>query len=182
MKCDNCEKPASFHITELTDSRPQELHFCEEHARQYLAHPDESVEDTTTSLAGALAEQLSVGQTAEQLAELDQRACPICGITFYEFRNKGRLGCPHDYTCFESELEPLITNIHGESEHLGKAPKRSPADTEERTKLIRMRRDMKDAVAEECYERATELRDEIKQLEKTLKDSILDESSSTDTP
>ncbi len=175
MKCDNCEKPATFHITELTDNRPQELHFCEDHARAYLTSSDESVEESPSSLAGALAEQLSVGQTAQQLAQLDQRACPICGITFYEFRSKGRLGCPHDYVCFEQELEPLIANIHGESDHIGKVPKRSPSDTEQRTQLIRMRREMKDAVAEEHYERATELRDEIKQIEEKLKGGSCDE-------
>ena len=42
--------------------------------------------------------------TAEQLQELDKRACPQCGITFYEFRNQGRLGCPHDYVHFRKEL------------------------------------------------------------------------------
>ena len=175
MKCDKCEKPATFHITELTDNTPQELHFCEDHARGYLTSSDDSADAPASSMAGALAEQLSVGQTAEQLAELDQQACPICGITFYEFRNKGRLGCPHDYVCFEQELEPLIANIHGESEHIGKVPKRSPSETEERTKLIRMRRDMKEAVAEEHYERATDLRDEIKQIEEKLKGSSSDE-------
>ena len=53
-------------------------------------------------------------------SKLDQRACPKCGITFYEFRNQGRLGCPHDYTCFAKELEPLLVNIHGEINHAGK--------------------------------------------------------------
>ena len=44
-----------------------------------------------------MAQQMAVGQTAEELAHLDQQACPVCGITFYEFRSQGRLGCPHDY-------------------------------------------------------------------------------------
>ena len=33
MKCQKCERPATFHITELTGGKPQELHLCEEHAR-----------------------------------------------------------------------------------------------------------------------------------------------------
>ena len=36
MKCQQCDKPATFHITELTGGKPQELHLCEDHARQYL--------------------------------------------------------------------------------------------------------------------------------------------------
>jgi len=166
MRCQQCDKPATFHITELTGGKPQELHLCEEHARQYLIQSeDEQPSQQPPSLAGVLAQQLAVGQTAEELARLDQRACPVCGITFYEFRNQGRLGCPHDYVCFQAELEPLIVNIHGETEHRGKQPARYAGGTEHRTQLIRLRREMKEAVTAERYERASQLRDEIRKIE-----------------
>jgi protein arginine kinase activator len=169
MKCQQCDKSATFHITELTGGKPQELHLCEEHARQYLTQTEEEP-SVTPSLAGVLAHQLAVGQTAEELARLDQRACPVCGITFYEFRNHGRLGCPYDYVCFQQELEPLIVNIHGDTEHVGKRPKQYAAGTENRTQLIRLRREMKEAITEEDYERASELRDEIRGIEESPKD------------
>ncbi len=164
MKCQQCNKTATFHITELTKGKPQELHLCEEHARHYLTQSDDEPA-VAPNLAGVLAQQLSVGQTAEELARLDQRMCPVCGITFYEFRNQGRLGCPHDYVCFESELEPLIVNIHGETEHVGKKPANYPEGTEHLTQLIRLRREMGAAVDEEDYERASQLRDEIRTIE-----------------
>lgn len=163
MKCQKCEKTATFHITELTGGKPQELHLCEECAREYLTQP-ESPDGTPASLAGALAQQLAVGQTAADLARLDQQSCPVCGITFFEFRNKGRLGCPHDYVCFEKELDPLLLNIHGETRHVGKRPRRTPGDTDSHTQLIRLRREMKEAITAEDYERASELRDEIRQV------------------
>jgi len=165
MKCQYCEKPATFHITELTGDEPSELHFCEEHARVYLTQSDEP-QDSTTSLAGVLAQQLKVGQTAEDLARLDQRACPVCGITFYEFRHAGRLGCPHDYICFSEELEPLIMNIHGATEHVGKRPKKGVQGAGHQTRLIQLRREMKEAIEQENYEHASKLRDEIRRLEK----------------
>lgn len=165
MKCQRCEKPATFHITELTGSEVQELHLCEDHARGYLTANEEVTPAAQPTLAGVLAEQLKIGQTAEELARLDQQACPVCGITFYEFRSQGRLGCPHDYDCFQAELEPLIANIHGEVEHIGKQPKRASSGSERRTDLIRLRREMKEAVEKEEYERASELRDEIRRIE-----------------
>ncbi len=168
MKCQQCEKPATFHITELTGDEPHELHLCEEHAREYLTHSDEGEVAAPSTLVGALAQQLKVGQTAEELARLDQQSCPVCGVTFYEFRNQGRLGCPHDYKCFAAELEPLIVNIHGETEHVGKRPKRSPHGSETQTELIRLRREMKDAVDQEQYERASELRDRIRRTEEDV--------------
>ena len=112
-----------------------------------------------------LAQQLKLGQTAQELARLDKQACPVCGVTFYEFRQQGRLGCPHDYVSFENELEPLISNIHGAREHIGKRPKRAAKGTDRRTDLIRLRREMKEAVDAEEYERASKLRDEIQKFE-----------------
>ena len=172
MKCQHCEKPATFHITELTDEEVQELHLCEEHARTYLTPAEPIDPSTAQTLAGALAQQLQLGQTAEDLARLDQQSCPVCGITFYEFRNQGRLGCPHDYICFERELEPLVVNIHGASEHKGKRPKRSPVASQVQTELIRLRREMKDAILNENYEKASELRDEIQRIESQSAEEI----------
>ena len=164
MKCQHCDKPATFHITELTGGKPQEFHLCEDHARQYLTASSEEPTGMA-GMAAVLAHQMAIGQTAAELAKLDQQSCPICGVTFYEFRSQGRLGCPHDYVCFQAQLEPLIVNIHGESEHVGKRPRRLAVGSERRTQLIRLRRELKEAVDEERYERASSLRDEIQRIE-----------------
>ena len=99
------------------------------------------------AMAGLLAQHLAVGETADELARLDQRACPVCGITFLQFRKQGRLGCPHDYVFFEKELEPLLVSIHDQTQHIGKVPKRCPHGADQQTQLIRLRREMKEAVA-----------------------------------
>ncbi len=167
MKCQNCDKTATIHITEITGGVPEELHLCEAHAREYLTQGPIGSQ-SATSIASALAQQI-VGGTTEDLARLDQQACPVCGITFYEFRSKGRFGCPHDYVFFEQQLEPLLLNIHGETQHKGKRPKTTQADDmkqEKLTELIRLRREMNEAVEAENYEQASELRDRIRSIEK----------------
>ena len=165
MKCQKCEKPATFHITDLTgdDSGLLELHLCPDCAKQYLRTED--AEKESPQISGLLSKQLKLEQTADDLKELDDRECPICGISFYEFRQAGRLGCPHDYVFFGEELEPLLINVHGESAHVGKQPKRGVCDTESQTELIRLRREMKDAVQAEDYEQAKEIRDRIRGIE-----------------
>ncbi len=168
MKCQQCDKPATYHITELIGGKPQELHLCEDHAREYLTSSGSEptgAGNMPAVLAQQMAQQMEVGQTAAELAKLDQQSCPVCGITFYEFRSQGRLGCPHDYTCFQSQLEPLMLNIHGGTQHSGKSPKRCPKGRAERTQLIRLRREMKEAVESEEYERASQLRDQIQRIE-----------------
>jgi protein arginine kinase activator len=164
MKCQQCEKPATFHITELTDPNgPSSLHLCEDHARVYLSQSAES--GAATALAGMLAKQLKMEETVQKLSESDKKTCPACGITFAEFRQGGRLGCGYDYIHFQPELEPLLMNIHGSTEHNGKRPTRTNGSPDRQHQLVQLRREMKMAVEKEQYEKASELRDKIKQLE-----------------
>lgn len=165
MKCQNCEKPATFHITDLTGDELLALHLCPECAKQYLQPETDQTSMAAPTLTGVLEQQLKLEQTAEDLKELDSKQCPICGISFYEFRQEGRLGCPHDYVFFGSELEPLLVNVHGDNKHVGKTPKRGVCDTESQTELIRLRREMKEAIEEEDYEQASQLRDRIRRIE-----------------
>jgi protein arginine kinase activator len=167
MKCQRCEKQATFHITEIAKPEVIEVHLCEECARAYLAAQNEDGGEAPSMAV----EQTKIGQTAEELARLDQKTCPVCGITFYEFRQQGRLGCPHDYVCFETELEPLLLNIHDGTKHKGKRPVRGSQNTDRQTDLIRLRREMKDSVEREDYERARELRDQIRTVENEKKAS-----------
>jgi protein arginine kinase activator len=173
MKCQQCDKPAVFHITELEAGEVRELHLCEDHARVYLNQSEAAGgSQEPKPKGGGLTAPLGVGQTADELAALDQKACDMCGITFFEFRNQGRLGCPHDYVHFEKELEPLIANIHGATQHTGRRPSRPmvageplPEGTESLTAVIGMRTGMQEAIECEDYERAKELRDRIRDTE-----------------
>jgi protein arginine kinase activator len=172
MKCQHCDRQAVFHITELETGEVRELHLCEEHARSYL-NQSEAAAEGPPGKAGGMTAPLGVGQTAEELSVLDQKTCGMCGISFFEFRNQGRLGCPHDYVAFEKELEPLIANIHGVTEHVGRRPQRAaaipmPAEgTEGLTRVIGLRLEMKEAIAREDYEKAKENRDLIREIEVT---------------
>ena len=164
MKCQQCEKPATIHITEITGPELDELHLCEDCGKIYLSQ-QEPVSDSTMS------PQFKLIEDADELTALQQQVCEICGSSFYEFRHSGRLGCPHDYVCFEAELEPLIVNIHAATDHVGKRPKRGVNSSEQQVLLVRMRQEMKEAIEREDYETASSLRDQIQELEKQRKPS-----------
>lgn len=164
-KCRRCSKPATLHITELRSGDVQELHLCENCAHEYLNNPHTMDEGNE---AEALAAKLSQVAEGEDLEEMDQLVCPNCGITFREFRSQGRLGCPHDYIAFEDELLPLLENIHEETQHTGKFPKRAPDISQRQYELIKLRSQLRTAVDEEAYEDAARLRDQIQTLEKEL--------------
>jgi protein arginine kinase activator len=172
MKCQKCAKPATFHITDIVEKgKHREFHFCDEHARQHLAPPDETSEPPISELAKKLivgGTGLGTGTGSAALREpspADKQVCPICQITFLEFRNSGRLGCPYDYEVFRDELMPLLENIHGETRHSGKVPRRAPRNTQQQTTLIQLRNELKRAVVAEDYEAAARLRDKIKGIE-----------------
>lgn len=156
-KCGRCSKPAVLHITEIRHGDVQALHLCESCAKEYLTHSE-------AGGSNDIAEG-QITETTDPSEEADHRTCPNCGITFKEFRSQGRLGCPHDYIAFQDELMPLLENIHGETQHVGKVPKRAPRSSQHQYRLIRLRNQLKSAVDDEMYEEAARLRDEIQSLE-----------------
>jgi protein arginine kinase activator len=149
MKCQRCPKPATLHITEvLPHDQFEELHLCEGCAKKHLDAGGKKPTD-------------------KPAADDDPggKVCEICGLKFVEFRNSGRLGCPHDYDAFADDLLPLLESIHGEAKHHGKTPRRMPDGKAEQHELGHLRRQLQQAVTDEAYEEAAKIRDRIKQLE-----------------
>lgn len=161
-KCHRCAKPACLHITEIHGGEVTVLHFCESCAHAYLSQAESKTTDPEEETAAI---KLADVTGDRNLEELDRVRCPSCGITFRQFRQAGRLGCPHDYVAFEKELLPLLENIHGDVQHRGKFPKRAPDASQRQYQLIKLRNEMRTAVEDEDYERAASLRDEIQHLE-----------------
>ena len=159
MKCQKCAKAATLHITEvLGEEQIEELHLCEECAQKYLYEPQHK----QTGIKSAL----SSGEEPDEPASLN-RECDVCGLKFVDFRNSGRLGCPHDYEVFRDDLLPLLENIHGETKHSGKTPRRLPQNKQTQSELIQLRKKLLQAVNKEAYEEAAKLRDQIKRLEES---------------
>src|SRR6516162_8467611 len=120
MKCQKCTKAATLHITEIvSEDQIEELHLCEECAHKYLYEPQQKQTGVKQAPPPVPSEE------GEEPAVLN-RECEVCGLKFVDFRNTGRLGCPHDYQAFREELTPLLENIHGETRHCGKSPRRLP--------------------------------------------------------
>jgi protein arginine kinase activator len=134
------------------------LHLCEECYHKFFFEPQPG---QGPHGGGAPVEE------SDETNLLNQRECPVCGIKFVEFRNSGRLGCPHDYQEFREELTPLLENIHGETRHCGKTPRRQPQNKQTQSELLQLRKQLQQAVTREAYEDAARLRDRIRQLEES---------------
>src|SRR4051812_30611330 len=117
MKCENCNKQATVHLTEIKGGKKMEKHLCEQCAAQLEGLPVKSppINELLTNFVMAHS-----GMAKEQT-----QACENCGMTWAEFRQGGLLGCEHDYALFEKDLGPLIQRAHeNATHHLGKVPRR----------------------------------------------------------
>jgi protein arginine kinase activator len=167
MRCDGCgaDDPI-IHLTEVEGEESHTLHLCATCAEARGVEGPSVPENFL--LAGVLAQ---LGQEAKGVGEARARdlvaqSCPFCGLTLKDFKDSGRLGCPHCWSAFEGRLRPLLVRIQGAAHHAGKVylpPDPSASELEKR--LEGLRRKLQRAVELEDFERAAELRDRIRTLQ-----------------
>ncbi len=165
MRCDICKKKkATVHLTEIVDEQMTELHLCED-----CAHAKSIQMEQQFGLADLLAGLSDFGKKVKGAEEMRVK-CPVCGMTYDEFRKFGRLGCGHCYESFKMHLTTLLKRIHGSNQHLGKAPvmimHERKEDKGNKVDLAELKRRLADAVKTENFELAAELRDKIREIEK----------------
>lgn len=119
--------------------------------------------EKTASGKGDTAADLKV-KTADQSKK---RTCSSCGMSFTEFKRRGKLGCTNCYSSFDEELQHLIRRLHGSVHHTGKGPNQGRKVAQEVLRVQRLRAELDAAIKEEDYERAAGLRDRLKQLKQT---------------
>ena len=167
MLCCICkEKEATVHLTQIAGDKMQKLDLCEECAK------NKGVNDPTGFSLADLLLGLGASQEIEQSAGGTELKCPRCGFTQSDFKKAGRLGCAECYTTFAEELEGLLKTMHKGTRHVGKVPEalRQTRDLSER--LTTLERNLSKAVDEEDFERAAQLRDEIKQMRARLTNPV----------
>ena len=165
MLCDICGKnPATVHLTEIIDEQMNELHLCEECARQKSAQMEQQF--GLSDLLGGMAE---FGKPEKEIEPASSIKCANCGLSYADFRKMGRLGCGECYRAFRKYLLPLLKRIHGSTQHLGKSPFKVAKVVKKKLDSEELRNKLQKAVEEEAFEEAARIRDEIKELEKKEK-------------
>lgn len=168
MQCKRCGKnEAKIHFAKIINNQTTEFHLCEPCAKQ-MNIMGANHEFHLENLIAGLAPEADFSPAA---AEESRLACPACGLTAGQFKRSGRLGCAKCYEAFREELIPLLRKIHGSAHHTGKVPsKAGEGASQSRVRDIKkLRRELREAISHEEYERAARLRDEIKSLETEIK-------------
>jgi protein arginine kinase activator len=167
MYCDECkQKTATVHLTQMINGVKTETNLCEDCAAKKGAFVLDL--DNQLSIPNLLGSFFGNYNIPETKTMLQTRTCPSCGMSFINLSQTGKLGCSECYTAFESGIEPILRRIHGNSRHTGKIPVRGGQTVYLQKQLQNLKAQLQKAVAEEQYEKAAEIRDKIKDIEKMI--------------
>ena len=115
---------------------------------------------------------LGIGAAEEIEKGGGTQKCAVCGFTQADFKKTGRLGCSTCYLTFAEGLGSLLKAMHKGTEHVGKLPERAQRTVALNKRMRALTENLQKAVADENYETAASLRDQIKQLETDLSNSV----------
>lgn len=99
-------------------------------------------------------------------ASKSRKRCQCCGSSFEDIAKTGKVGCAECYDVFYEELLPSIQRIHGRTAHTGKLAHSAGTEVKVRNEIAKYRAELEKAIKDQEFEKAAELRDRIKELEK----------------
>lgn len=190
MKCGRCGiNSATIHFAKMVNNKTTEYHLCDGCAKEmqikgpandfHLDNLIAGLQDTPVKDKDIPPEDL--GALTGKPGRVDA-VCPSCGLTLSMFKRTGRLGCMNCYDAFRDELMPLLRKIHGSAHHTGKTPLRLGAgagQSKVRSDIKKLRKRLREAISVEEYEEAAKIRDQIREIEKSLKTGETAEGASS---
>ena len=159
MLCDICKKNvATVHLTQMVEGKTKKVDLCE------ACSKEKGVDDPTGFSLADLLLGLGAAQEIEQASAGGEIKCPHCGFTQADFKKAGRLGCSECYKVFAEGLESLLKTMHKGARHVGKVPQVYRQSQDLQDKLKSLQKKLEKAIANEDFETAANLRDELKAL------------------
>lgn len=175
MKCQKCKKnEATTHIKRVINGEFEEYELCSECAKEMgfgkiFNGFASSFESDFNSLFGSFFENALPART-------QATRCDTCGSSYIDIQRTGMMGCADCYKLFESEIMPTIRKVHGNTTHCGKnsaafnarrakAVSEEPVVKEPVNELDRLKAELNEAIENQEFEKAAELRDSIKAME-----------------
>lgn len=164
-RCSRCGAEESVvALTHLEGDLPTKVHLCARCAAEKgIQTPAAAAEHP---LSGLLA-TLGSGVGPPQAPLVPETPCPGCGGTLQDFRESGRLGCGQCYATFGEPLRELLRRLHGSAHHTGRgyhAPG-TEATVPSPQQITELRHRLRQAIEDEQFEKAAELRDRLKEWE-----------------
>lgn len=156
MLCESChQQTATVHLTTIVAGEKTEQHLCAACCQKHKQ---------ALTVAGMNTLLASFFQATVQQPPASALRCEHCGQSFEQFKKMGVLGCAHCYEEFRTQLKPMLQKIHGRSQHAGRLPREADDALRHRRQLETLRKEMDQAISDENFERAAELRDLLRTM------------------
>jgi protein arginine kinase activator len=176
MICQECnQRPAALHFTKIINGEKTEVNLCEKCAQEkgeMFMFTGGSGFTFNNLLAGLLNIDSTVqkqNQNQNTFHQEEVLQCSGCSMTFPQFIKVGRFGCAHCYETFKEQLPPVLSRLHsGNWSHSGKIPKRIGGGIHLKKQVENLKSELKELIQQEEFEKAAQIRDEIRTLEKGL--------------
>ncbi|MDH3215792.1 MAG: UvrB/UvrC motif-containing protein [Candidatus Krumholzibacteria bacterium] len=168
VMCKQCGiRPSKIHYTEIVNNQMVTTDLCLECAEAKGI----DVHTTGSYSLGDLVAGLIDTSAQTQSEKMGKVQCPKCGFDYSNFKKSGRLGCSECYTAFETQLLPLLRQLHGSTRHQGKSPRQLGPIAIIRKEIMDLKDTLTRAIEEENYEEAARIRDRIKTLETRVEET-----------
>ena len=166
MLCQSCgEKDASIHLTKIINGNIEEKHLCDNCAKDGDELDFNFPFSFQTLFTGLISTMKEDPQKDKELS------CPECGMGYNKFVETGKFGCANCFSAFEEDVYELLRGIHGHSHHVGKIPLRINSKIHNIREIESLKDKLNKSIAQEEFERAAYLRDEIKTIKEKLDSS-----------
>ena len=163
MLCQNCQKnDATTHLKRIINGEAAEIHLCAEcAARLGVADVFPGIGSPFAGILGGMFASPDIRHVSSKVLR-----CDTCSFSFEDIARTGRPGCPDCYRVFGEKLRPALQKLHGRAVHVGKIPKAAGDDIKREHKIELLKEKLNQAIDEQNFERAAQLRDEIRTLMK----------------
>lgn len=181
MICQKCKvREATVTITKFINNMQITMHLCPECSKNFSP----GLQKQISGVNNILMRMMGASDLIENDTDADTRICPVCGMTFAEFRKKGTIGCEKCYEVYRDRFESILKRLHGnykhvglsyegithetmQAEHLDMTVQKKEENKEESiaVKISNLKKALDEAVAKEEYEEAAKIRDMIKIME-----------------
>lgn len=169
MLCEKCGlKEAQLTVIEVVSGHRHSHELCEICAEELSLGLGEQSEPIGKQGIAIEEDDSTQTQVTTKKRVIKELICPGCGLTYEEFLNTAKFGCPECYKAFKENLVVLFKDIQGFTKFKGHQYIRDQKTTKLLHERFRLEKTLNELISEEKFEEAAKIRDLINQINQEL--------------
>lgn len=165
MICEKCkEREAILNLSKMLNGEVTNIWLCEKCIKKFGKDIFSDIAGDKESYASFNNLLSIIFDDMGKKNESSKTECNRCGTKLKEIENGKLIGCEECYKIFEKNINKIVEKNNTYNEHKGDIPNRLGEEIRNKRILRELEKELEIAIVIEAYEKAAELRDEIKKL------------------